>query len=311
MICFQNTLEGKTLIINHKEYKIYNQEHYKQLLFLFDKYCSIKAINIKKLAVIFHGMFHILFRYQDILIKLVYNDFSNIEDQYILSQKSTNFGKIHEIFTIPNTNSKIITFEYISNLFDSSTIFNQKCPFIFLYSMTIDYLKSLNSLHKSGYIHSSIKPIYLMVSIGDKTLGKLVGLDDITKVEKDIVYYYNTSGAINYLAPERYEYFENYGFFGMTSFQSDIWELFFSILNILDIIILNEFLELYYNNFEILESYLLNKIVKRFSIDTNNILIGLADKYIKTVVQGLKLKGRPDIEWYIHQLIGYKEIIDK
>ena len=315
MICFQTKKGKRTFIIDNKYYKIHNQEQFKVLLFLFNHFCGLKRINIKNLKVIFYGIFHMLLRYKNYLIKITYNDMTNIDEQFMLSQKTPSFGMIYDIFIIPDTNTKIIMLEYISNLLEKSTILNQKSPFIFLYSLTIDYLKGLSVLHNSEYIHSSIKPIHLMVSfsedISKKYQGKLIGLDDIIKTDKNVLLYHNTSGAINYLAPERYEYFEKNGFFGNTSFQSDIWELFYSILTIIDVIIVDEFFDLLYNNFNILESYLLNKIVKVFHIEWNNPILRLVDKYIKTIVRGLRLKDRPRVDWYIEQLIGYKNIIDK
>ena len=86
-----------------------------------------------------------------------------------------------------------------------------------------------------------------------KYRGKLVCLEDIIKIEPKQLEYFNTGGSINYLAPERYQYFEDHGFFGKTSIKSDIWELIYCILYVIDVIIIDEFFDLLYNNFEILE----------------------------------------------------------
>jgi len=316
MICFQyNTILDKHyLIINNTNYPIYNYSHYKKILYLFSNFCSLKKLELRSLKVIFFGLFHILFidKQTNQLVKLIYDDMTNIEEQFYLSKKSSSFGEIYDIFIIPETNAKIIIMENISAILSKNLIFKQKYPFIFLYSITLDYLNGLSVLHENGFIHSSIKPIQLLVSFNDieyrNFQGKLVGLDDIIKTEPSIEYYYNTSGSINFLAPERYEYFENYGFFGKTSYQSDIWELFFSILNVIDIIVLDEFLDLLMNNFEILESYLMNRLVKCFKIDNSSELLLLVEKYIKVLVVGLRIKNRPPIKWYIEKLLGYKNL---
>ena len=291
MICFQYAIDNRIFIIDNTHIPILNREQYTIFYHFISYFCAFKKINPNSFRVVFFSLFHLLILFENrLLFKIIYEDLSNIEEQYFLSQKSIHLGRIYDIYIVPRTNSKIITMEYISNILSKPLIFKQEHPFIFLYSLTVDYLKALLVLHQNNYIHSSLRHISFMVHFlgGEKKYcGKLVGLEDIIRVEDNKKIYNDTGGSINHLAPERYSYFEENGFFGMTSQQSDIWELFFCMLSIIDVIVVGEFFELLNNNFDILESYLFNKVVKRFNISWSQdcSLLSLVDKYVKTITK--------------------------
>jgi serine/threonine protein kinase len=169
-------------------------------------------------------------------------------------------------------------------------------------------MNAISILHKNRKIHSNIKPFNLMIN---NNIGKLVGLDDLVDIVHKETYYFYTAGSIDYLAPERFKYFKDTGFFGMTSIYSDIWELLFSILCLIDVIDVDEFFYLLYNNDNLLEYYLLNRFVKIFRLEYTNTIMTLVSKYVNLCVIGLDINPlkRKKTNYYLEKLIGYRNIV--
>lgn len=283
---------NKTLLL------IEHPTHFKSIYYLLNRYYS------KSLECIFYGYNQCLFRSNDIVYKISFHDKS-----IIYNFGSIHFGKVYEMIQLENGHTLFIL-EYIKNMLTNEYIFssNKVVPFILLYSVTIDYLSAISILHNYGKIHSNIKPLNLMIN---NNVGKLVGLDDLVEIVPKETYYFCTSGSIDYLAPERFKYFKEVGFFGMTSVYSDIWELFYSILCIIDVIDVDEFFYLLYHNDNLLEYYLLNRFVKIFRMEYTNPLIYLVSKYVSLCVIGLEVNPikRKKANYYLEKLIGYRNIV--
>ncbi len=162
---------------------------------------------VKSLECIFYGSNQCLFRSDDKIYKISFH-----ENSPIYNFKSINFGIIYDCIKLENGH-RLYILEYIKYMFNNEIIFTIKNvePFILLFSLTIDYMSALSILHKNNKIHCNIKPLNLMIN---NYIGKLVGLDDVVGILPKETYYYFTSGCIEYLAPERFKYFKDTGFFG-------------------------------------------------------------------------------------------------
>jgi serine/threonine protein kinase len=298
MFCFVHRYKLDTsLLINNNEFLIEDNLHYKSIYYLIRYYYS------KSLRCIFYGTNQCLFRSDDYIYKIEFKESSKIHNY-----KSSNFGQIYSIIKL-DTGHTVYRLEYIKNMLTKNIVFFDKDiePFILLYSLTIDYMNALSILHNDKHIHSNIKPINLMINNG---IGKLVGLDDIVEIVDKNIYYYYTSGSIDYLAPERFEYFKETGFFGMTSIYSDIWELFYSLLCIIEVVNNDEFFYLLYTNYDLLEFYLINRFVKVFSLGPNSSIMTLLSKYVSLLCLGLYVipVKRNNADYYLEKLIGYRNI---
>lgn len=298
MFCFVHRYKLDTrLLINNNDFLIENALHYKSIYYLIGYYYS------KSLICIFYGTNQCLFRSDDYIYKIEFNESSTIHNY-----KSINFGQIYSIIKL-DTGHTMYRLEYIKKMLTKNILFfdNDIEPFILLYSLTIDYMNALSIVHKNNHIHSNIKPINLMINNG---IGKLVGLDDIVEILDKNIYYYYTSGSVDYLAPERFEYFKETGFFGMTSIYSDIWELFYSLLCIIEVVNNDEFFYLIYNNYDLLEFYLINRFVKVFSLEPNSSIMPLLSKYVGILCLGLYVMPvkRNNADYYLEKLIGYRNI---
>ena len=290
-ICTYLFMNGSTFLI--KDYS-----HYRSIYYVLSRYCC------KSLECIFYGTNQCLFRSNDILYKISFNKNSDIDNF-----RCNNFGVVYDVIKLENGHMLYIL-EFIKNMLSSELIVKNMIiePFILLYSLTIDYLTALSVLHKNNKIHCNVKPLNLMIN---NNIGKLVGLDDLVDIVPKDVYYYFTSGSIEYLAPERYKYFKQNGFFGMTSIYSDIWELFYSILCIIDVIDVDEFFYLLYNNDSLLEFYILNRVVKVFHLELSNTIMVLVSKYVNLCILGLSMcpLERNNANYYLEKLIGYRNIV--
>ena len=297
MLSFIHRYKKNTyLLINNSLFLIEDNSHFKSIYYLLSKYYS------KSLECIFYGSNQCLFRSNDIVYKISFH-----ENGLIYNFKSINFGIVYDIFQLENGHTLCIL-EFIKNMFTRVSIFNNNVePFILFYSLTIDYMNAISILHKNRKIHCNIRPLNLMIN---NNIGKLVGLDDLVEIVPKETYYFYTSGSIDYLAPERFKYFKDTGFFGMSSIYSDIWELLYSILCIIDVIDVDEFFYLLYNNDSLLEYYLLNRFVKIFKLEYTNNLMVLVSKFVSLCVIGLNVNPlkRKKANYYLEKLIGYRNI---
>jgi len=299
MLSFIHRYKKNTyLLINSSYLLIEDPCHYKSIYDLFSKYYT------KSLECIFYGTNVCLFRSNDIVYKISFH-----ENSLSYNFKSNNFGIVYDCIKLKNGHTLSIL-EFIKNMLTNQYIFsnNKVDPFILFYSLTIDYMNAISILHKNQKIHSNIKPLNLMIN---NNIGKLVGLDDLVDIIPKQTYYFYTSGSVEYLAPERFKYFKDTGFFGMTSIYSDIWELLFSILCIINVIESDEFFFLLYNNQNLLEYYLLNRFVKIFRLEYTNTIMVLVSKFVSLCVIGLHINPikRKKANYYLEKLIGYKNIV--
>ena len=256
--------------ITHNNVGIILNNNYSFICFL--SFLNKKIIEYDDFHILFHSLnclnLQIYNNHCFIILKIFLNDadiFENLIDlvHQQLSKKSKFIGQLYNIGQIVFKN-RIIRYniyEYIDYMFNNEFI--DKIHFIDFYSIIIDYIKALDTLHHSGFIHSNIKPIQLMVN--KSKIGKLIGFDDIISIEKDIFYYHNTSGSIDFIAYERFTYFLENGFIGNTSISSDIWELYLSILFACNIINNKEELEDIYTNGGLVY-FLIDKLSKRFKL---------------------------------------------
>lgn len=299
MICFIHSYKLNTkLLMNNIELKIEDFDHYRSIYYFISHYYS------KNLDCIFYGANQCLFLCNDIIYKISFN-----ESSQVINYKTANFGNVYFSQKL-HTGHTLYGLEFIKNMLTKKNIFDQNMnPFILFYSLTIDYLSALSVIHHHKKIHSNIKPINLMIN---GNIGKLVGLEDLVDIVDYTTFYYYTSGSVGYLAPERHKYFKETGFFGMTSISSDIWELFYCLLCILDLVDTDEFFYLLYFNDCLLEYYLLNRFIKVFSIDLSSDIIGLVSTYVKLLLVGLSVLPikRKSTDYYLEKLIGYRNIVN-
>ena len=311
--------------IIHRLYKNYEITHNSVNITLDTNYafmCFYAFINKK---IIDYDDFHILFHsinciniqlyhnHQFIILKIFINDTNNIYNNidlihYELSKKSKSIGQLIDISHVlfKNKSIRYNIYEYIDNMFNIQFI--KTLNFIEFYSIIIDYLKAIDVIHKSGYIHCNIKPIQLMVN--KYKIGKLIGFDDIISIENNMFYYHNTSGSIDCMAYERFAYFMNNGFIGNTSICSDIWELYYSILVSCDIISNREELENIYNNGGLVY-FLIDKLSKQFKLSYTDNKFWLLHK-LATIIEIALGKNpilRKDATNHINILLHNSQII--
>jgi serine/threonine protein kinase len=255
--------------ITHNNVRIILNANYAFLCFM--AFLNKKIIDYDDFHILFHSLnclnLQIYINHCFFIIKIFLNKdiYNNLFDKahLELSKKSKFIGQLHNIGEIIFKNEIIRynIYEYIDYMFNNEFI--DRINFIDFYSIIIDYIKALDTLHYSGFIHSNIKPIQFMVN--KSKIGKLIGFDDLISIENDIFYYHNTSGSIDFIAYERFTYFIKNGFIGNTSISSDIWELYYSILIACNILFNKEELEDICNNGGLIY-FLIDKLSKRFKI---------------------------------------------
>lgn len=269
------------ILIVHNYNKNYTITYNNISILLNTKYSFICFLAFLNKKIIDFDDYHILFQsisclnlelYSNhcfVILKLFLNNthnFNNLNDIYHLqlSKKTKFIGNLYTIGEITYNNQiiKYNVYEFIDNMFNIEYINNIK--FIDFYSIIIDYLKAIDTIHTERFIHSNIKPIQLMVN--KSKVGKLIGFDDIIAIEKDKIFYNNTSGCIEFLANERFTYFINNGFIGNTSIYSDLWELYYSILYTINIINDREDYNNIFNNGNIIY-FFVDKLSKLFNIN--------------------------------------------
>ena len=308
MIGFQYRNNNFTFYYRNIEYQLSNYNQYRILYIFLKNYIICKKISLEFLKIIFLSSFQCIFLYRnETIYKLSFDQLTNLYEQYNVSVDNTYLGRTFSILPIYNI-GYIVESEYIPYMLGFNIFLKLEGePFIVFYSLTLDYLKAILFLHKKGYLHSSLKPIQYMVD--NLGRGKIVGLENIIAIEANKTFYENTGGSVKYLAPERYRYFLQNGFFGMTSKASDTWELIYSILCSLDIINQDEFIDILKNNQDLLESYLLNHIINKFGLSWGSDIFGFVHNYCYVISKGLQYDI--DQRWYIDKIIlhllGYKK----
>ena len=287
--------------IVHKLNNSYNVTHNNNTIILNTSYSFICFLAFLNKKIIDYDDFHILFHsisclniqiynyHRFLIVKIFLNetDYYNNSNDLIhlgLSQKSKFIGQLYNIgsITFKNKIIKYNVYEFIDHMFNNDFI--SKLNFIDFYGIIIDYIKALDTIHNSGFIHSNINPIQLMVN--KSKIGKLIGFDDIISIENDRFNYHNTSGSIDFLAYERLSYFIDNGFIGNTSISSDLWELYYSILVACNITNNKEELEDLYKNGGLVY-FLIDKLSKRFKILYSDSQFALLKKLAKIFEIGL------------------------
>ena len=296
--------------ITHNSITIILNTNYAFICFL--AFINKKMINYDDFHILFHSInclnIHLYHNHQFLILKIFINDTNNIYNNidvihYELSKKSKSIGQLIDISYILFKDKKIRynIYEYIDNMFNNDFI--DTLHFIEFYSIIVDYLKAVDVLHKSGYIHSNIKPIQLMVN--KYKIGKLIGFDDIISIENNMFYYHNTSGCIDCMAYERFAYFMDNGFIGNTSISSDLWEFYYSILVCCDIISNRDEFENIYNNGKLMY-FLIDKLSKRFKLSYMDNKFKLLHKLATIIEIGLGKNPilRRDAEYHIRILVN-------
>jgi serine/threonine protein kinase len=306
--------------IVHKLNNIYNITHNNNTIILNTGYSFICFLAFLNKKIIDYDDFHILFHsisclnlqiynyHRFLIVKIFINEtnyYNNSNDliHLGLSHKSKFIGQLYNVgsITFKNRIIKYNIYEFIDHMFNNDFI--DKLNFIDFYGIIIDYIKALDTIHNSGFIHSNIKPIQLMVN--KLKIGKLIGFDDIISIENDRFNYHNTSGSIDFLAYERLSYFIENGFIGNTSISSDLWELYYSILVACNITNNKEELEDLYKNGGLVY-FLIDKLSKRFKLLYSDSQFALLKKIAKIFEIGLNLNPihRKNTNYHLNILLN-------
>jgi len=306
--------------IAHKLNNSYNITHNNNTIILNTQHSFICFLAFLNKKIIDYDDFHILFhsisclnlqiyKYNCFLIVKIFlneTDYYNNTNDLIhleLSYKSKFIGQLYKVgaITFKNKIIKYNVYEFIDHMFNDDFI--NTLNFIDFYGIIIDYIKALDTIHNSGFIHSNIKPIQLMVN--KSKIGKLIGFDDIISIEKGKFNYHNTSGSIEFLANERFIYFIDNGFIGNTSISSDLWELYYSILVACNITNNKEELEDIYKNGGVVY-FLIDKLSKRFNLLYSDSQFTLLRKMAKIFEIGLNQNPihRKDTKYHLNILLN-------